>query len=346
MYRVLSILSVLYLFVTTSVAAQSIAIDMVPVGNPYNAPDTTGYGEVDYSYQIGKCEITAGQYTAFLKAVATSGDPYGLYNANMATSLGCGIQQSNLSGTFTYSVADNYFRRPVNYVSWGDAARFCNWLGNGQLNTGAEDLTTTEDGSYYLNGAISTSALMAVNRKDGASYVIPSENEWYKAAYYDPNKNGVGNGGYWLFPTMSNAVPSNVYPSSGTNSANFYDIYNDRYTLSGPPNTTEVGSFFNSKSAYGTLDQGGNVWECNEAMISVAPSMPPDSRGLRGGSWIDSVGDLPSTFRTIQGNVTGESNGIGFRLAYVPEPGSYIIILSAMLPIIISRKLIFKNWHF
>jgi formylglycine-generating enzyme required for sulfatase activity len=350
MYKVLSILSILFLLLTTSVAAQSIAIDMVPVGNLYNAPDATDYGEVDYSYQIGKCEITAGQYTAFLNSVARTSDTYGLYNTSMWTgAAGCKIQQTYSNGTFAYSVAANYANRPVSYVSWGDAARFCNWLSNGQLNTGAEDLTTTEDGSYYLNGATSSSALMAVTRKDGASYVIPSENEWYKAAYYDPNKNGIGNGGYWLFPTKSNAAPNHVYPSLGTNSANWYDYYdphNNGYTLNGPPYTTEVGSFSNSKSAYGTLDQGGNVEEWNEAVVSVYPAAPPSSRGLRGGSYNSGAGSLMPADRNIQGEVTLETPDIGYRLAYAPEPGSLIIILSAMLPIIISKKLIFKNWHF
>ena len=122
-------------------AAQAITIDMASVGNPGNAPDTevmfdgtTGYGSVGYTYQIGKFEVTAGQYAAFLNAVAAN-DTYGLYNTWMDYSaypddvLGCNIQRGGTSGSYTYSVPNDavngfWADRPVNYVSWGDAARF------------------------------------------------------------------------------------------------------------------------------------------------------------------------------------------------------------------------------
>jgi hypothetical protein len=58
----------------------------VTVGNPGNVADTRyaspGYGAVAYSYNIGKFEVTAGQYTVFLNAVAKT-DTYGLYNGHM-----------------------------------------------------------------------------------------------------------------------------------------------------------------------------------------------------------------------------------------------------------------------
>ena len=78
---------------------------------------------------------------------------------------GCNIQRSGSSGIYTYSVAGDWADRPVNWVDWGDAARFANWLHNGQP-TGAQDLTTTEDGAYYLNGATSDPALLAVTRDE------------------------------------------------------------------------------------------------------------------------------------------------------------------------------------
>ncbi|MHC4066385.1 MAG: SUMF1/EgtB/PvdO family nonheme iron enzyme, partial [Planctomycetota bacterium] len=126
-------------------------IDTVTVGNPGNADDThgDGYGGVAYIYNIGKYEVTAGQYCEFLNAVADT-DTYGLYNTDMwSDTYGCKIQRSGSSPNYTYSVAPDWADRPVNYVSWGDAARFANWLHNGQP-TGPQDLTTTEDGSYFL----------------------------------------------------------------------------------------------------------------------------------------------------------------------------------------------------
>src|SRR3990172_7464768 len=100
-----------------------------------------------------------------------------------SSSYGCKIQPCGASGCYTYSVASDWANRPVNYVSWGDAARFTNWLTNGQP-TGPQNVLTTEDGSYSLNGATSLEALMAVARKPDAKYVIPTKDEWYKVAYH------------------------------------------------------------------------------------------------------------------------------------------------------------------
>ncbi|UCG17242.1 MAG: SUMF1/EgtB/PvdO family nonheme iron enzyme, partial [Phycisphaerales bacterium] len=172
----------------------TIVIDTVAVGNPHNDGELSGEGAggygpdricggVAYVYNIGKYEVTAGQYTVFLNAVAAT-DTYGLYNTSMWSSIcGCKIVRSGSSGSYTYSVAPAMADRPVNWVSWGDAARFANWLHNGQP-TGDQDLTTTEDGSYYLNGAKTDAELLAITREPYVTWVIPSEDEWYKAAYH------------------------------------------------------------------------------------------------------------------------------------------------------------------
>ena len=116
---------------------------------------------------------------------------------------GCNIVRSSSSGNYTYSVAAEWADRPVNGVSWGDAARFCNRMHNGQP-TGAQDLTTTEDGSYYLNGATSNGELMTIVRKFDATWVLPSEDEWYKSAYH--YNDGV-TGNYCDYPTQSDPAP-------------------------------------------------------------------------------------------------------------------------------------------
>jgi formylglycine-generating enzyme required for sulfatase activity len=193
--------------------------------------------------------------------------------------------------------------RPVNFVSWGDAARFANWLHNGQPK-GVQDLTTTEDGSYYLNGAMSDAELLAIARGPGATWVIPTEDEWYKAAYH---KNDGLTSNYWDYPTGSDVAPSNdlVDPDPGNN-ATYFDVF---FTLGPPYYRTEVGAHENSASPYGTFDQGGNIWEWNEAVIG-------SDRGMRGGSFEDDMG-LQATFR-LNGDPTYQFGGIGFRVVELP----------------------------
>ena len=96
---------------------------------------------------------------------------------------------------------------------------------------------------------------MAITRNAGATYFIPSENEWYKAAYY---KGGGTNAGYWLYPTQSNTAPSNVLSATGTNNANYHGTR--RATPIRANYLTPVGTFAASPGPYGTFDQGGDVW--------------------------------------------------------------------------------------
>ncbi|NQU26490.1 MAG: SUMF1/EgtB/PvdO family nonheme iron enzyme [Candidatus Nealsonbacteria bacterium] len=172
------------------------SLEMMPVGNPGNDPDTRydtpGYGGVSYAYNIGKYEVTAGQYCDFLNAVDPSGtNTLGLYHFAMDSDYrGCQITWNSTLSTYDFSgrpsgTEADWANRPVNFVSWADAARFANWMHNGQPS-GEQGLSTTEDGAYYLNGATTDTELQTVARKVDWKWAITSEDEWYKAAYYDP----------------------------------------------------------------------------------------------------------------------------------------------------------------
>jgi formylglycine-generating enzyme required for sulfatase activity len=204
---------------------------------------------------------------------------------------------------------------PVNWVSWGSAARFCNWLANGQP-TGPEATWTTENGSYTLNGAVTGTALMEVTRNSNAKYVIPTENEWYKAAFYDQNLNS-GSGGYWQYTTKCNTAPSNILSSTGTNNANFWD--EDTYSYTDRTNyLTIVGAFADSPSPCGAYDIGGDVFQWNEStIIDVFGS----HRGIRGGSYYDGSVFLQGPSWADQ-EPTVANYEVGFRVAEVPEPAS------------------------
>ena len=150
--RELMILVVGVLLAFNSGAQATVTMDWVAVGNAGNAADSTGYGGVSDVYQISTYEVTAGQYTEFLNAVATT-DTHGLYNTSMnSSSYGCQITQNGASGSYTYDFSGrpsgteaDWANRPVNYVGWYDSLRFSNWLHNGQ---GAGD---TEDGAYDMS---------------------------------------------------------------------------------------------------------------------------------------------------------------------------------------------------
>ena len=291
-----------------------VTIETVPVGNAGNAADSTGYGSVAHNFNIGTYEVTIGQYTDFLNSVAAT-DTYSLYNASMATDLNvAGISRSGPSGLYTYAVINNSGdsgNRPITFVSWFDAARFANWMNNGATN-GA----STETGAYTLNGATSG---VNFTKNAGATWWIPSEDEWFKSAYY---KGGGTNAGYWLYPTQSDSAPGNNI-GGAANQANYYagdyavtqsSTYSDTLNY-----LTDAGAFSNSDSAYDTFDQGGNVWEWNDAVIG-------SSRGLRGGSWIGSGYDLQSSDRASS-DPSYEGGDVGFRVASVPEPSTYGLLL-------------------
>lgn len=159
-------------------ASANIIIDTVPVGNPGN-PNNTGpnnsFGGVSYTYNIGKYDVTLSQYTAFLNAVAQS-DPYGLYDTSMTDPNIAGITRDGSPGSYSYSVIGSA-QRPVTGVDWGDAARFANWLHNGQPLGLGEVAASTEQGAYTLNGMTNSRSLLSVMRNGNAQYWIPSENE-------------------------------------------------------------------------------------------------------------------------------------------------------------------------
>jgi formylglycine-generating enzyme required for sulfatase activity len=328
--------------ITQAAAAQPVVIETVTVGNAGNPGeqsrlsngDQTFYGSVAYTYDIARHEVTAGQYTAFLNAVAAT-DTHDLYHTRMdydadPSREGCNIKQHGTSGSFTYSVAPDWADRPVNYVSWADAVRFANWLHNGQP-TGAQDLTTTEDGSYFINGISEGNDTLLENvvREPDATWVLPTDSEWYKAAYHE--NDGV-TGNYWRYPTSADSGVSNqlVDPDPGNN-ATFGNT-----TIGAPYFRTEVGAHENSESPYGTFDQGGNVMEFTETVPE------PDIRRMRGGAWdfgqsTMSAGSIDDVMHS-----SDEFNDLGFRLATLEEPSVSVPALSdrGLLAVLLGVALI------
>jgi len=321
-------------------ALGQVTFDWATVGDPGNAPDTqvmtkgpvpdftTGYGAVDYTYRIAKQQVTNLQYAEFLNAVdPTGGNTRKLYEARMTTnSLGAayagGIDFNAAAGDGAkYSVKPGQSAYPAVWINWTSAARFVNWLANGQ---GAG---TTESGVYdmsLMTGGFSTPP----PRAQGATFFLPSENEWYKAAYYDPTKGGTG--GYWQFGTRSDAAPASLPPPGTANSANLGSGVGSGGTATTLAKTgaafdstvdylTDVSAYSSAESFYGLSDLDGLVYDWTEATrISFGNELPI----YRVGSWRYGEGYTGASYRnTYSGAGVPSYSWYGFRIAGLrPRP--------------------------
>jgi len=334
-WRKSSVLVCMAVLLAMPVSARALDMEMVYVGNAGNTGEqvranTLGWGAVDYNFYIGKYEVTAGQYAEYLNATA-KWDTLDLYggilgdgNATYPHIIQSGTEGE---GNYTYTVVEGYENRPINWISWGNAARFCNWLHNGKPTTGVQDATTTEDGAYTLNGNTGGQFYATVKRNAGALYFLPNANEWYKAAYH---KNDGLPANYWEYPTRSAAAPTAVN--------NDPDLGNEA-TMRKPDSSyvdptyyrTVVGDHENTYSAYGAFDMAGNVAEWTE---KIKPYDQSDDdwyikRQCLGGNYRAGAAFVDASLTSKYYVMSdGVSEGVGFRVAsLVPEPGSVALLL-------------------
>lgn len=281
-------------------ALAGITIPTVPVGNPGNAADASSsggaFGSVAYTYEIGRTEVTIGQYAAFLNAVAAS-DPNGLYNPQMSGELS-GITRAGAPGSYSYTVNTGRENFPVNYVSFWDSVRFANWLHNGQP-TGPQSAQTTEDGAYTLSsGAIASNS---VTRNAGWQWAVPDANEWHKAAYYQPASEGGEPDSYWPYPTSTDWV----LPSQAA------------FGYWAPTLIAPVGSY--APNFVGTYDMAGNLHEWTDTQAEG------QFRVARGGWFSESVFPWMNSSANYISGPGGESVTQGFRVVAVPGPGALVL---------------------
>lgn len=341
-----ALVATLLAFLRASADGQ-VVIDYVPVGNPGNPGDTTGHGSVPYAYSIGRTEVTYAQYAGFLNAVDPAGaNKLGLYDDFMEARGGIRFIPTAAVGA-KYSVIPARATLPATWFSFYDCVRFVNWLHNGQPTGGGG----TETGAYTLLGGTAVPSNWAtVARNPGATVFLPSVDEWYKAAYYDPAKPG--GPGYWAYPMRTDAAPYSAVPP-GTAApdpsvaGNFFkddrvaNGYDEGYAVTGTPEPslaanyhTPVGAYPLAVSGYGTLDQAGNLMEWTEA---IAPGLYGPSRVTLGGNAGTDASFFVSSARFVPENA-GEYAGIGFRVAAVPEPSGAATVMAGIAVVALRRR--------
>ena len=289
------------------IKVNAVTIETVAIDHIGNAPDpATGslYGSVNYKYKIGKFEVTNSQYMEFLNAVATN-DVYGLYNTNMFANSAGGIQRFGDEGAYTYAVVSGRGNCPVNFVTFSNMLYFANWLTNGQ--GGPE---TIHNGAYDLSQKIETLTRSSLR----PAWFLTSEDEWYKAAYYDPTLNS-NTGGYWLYATKNNTQPVASAPPGSGNNSNWNRVQTK---------PTIAGAYVGSVSYYGLHDLAGNVSEVTDTIYDITTFT---NRIRRGQNYrATAVTLLPSSGRTIDGLTAGAVNTLGFRVVHVLRTGTLMCV--------------------
>lgn len=283
-----------------------VQIDFVDVFGAGNPADGNGYGSVNHDFRMSKYEISRG----LIQTANTQG--------------GLGITMEN-SGNYTITGPD----QPATRVTWNAAARFVNWLNvNAGYPLAYKFASQPGDMNYNPAETILTWAASEVGfdpsnpfRNANSYFFLPSENEWYKAAYYDPQS-----GRYFDYPTGSDSVPSPVASGIAAGTA----VYGQSQ-MQGPASVSQAGGL----SPFGTMGQLGNAGEWMESAMDGNNDTPSEDRVVRGSAWFVR---LPLVQTRYNEPPTHSPFDTGFRIASVPEPSSWLLLAAATVSGLIKRR--------
>ena len=311
-------------FVTVNPSGQAVTPYTVPSSlNPFgNDPRYVNrpIGNVPYAFRMARTEVTTGQYLDFVN-LAWQMNPDNRFDIepNFWGARLVENSPTNMRWELNPSIP-NAADVPVSGVAWIQAAWFSNYLHNGRQNNlqallhGAYDATTfaqNPDGSF--SGQLV--------RSPGARFWIPSIDEWAMAGFYDPNRNGPGQGGWWSHANSSDAFPVYGPPTVTGNTANAgwqtptFDEFN-----------VPVGSY-NAQSPWGLFDVAGGVDELTEG---VSPFAGQRYRWAVGSQAGESASDA-ALFDNLGAVHLALPNGAGYGLRLVgavPSPSSLAICVA------------------
>ena len=268
----------------------TVTMEFVDIGDAGNAADTLGdpnpAGSVAYDYAIGKYEVTDDQWDAVSEASAVDA-------------------LDNTNGWFSG-------KQPAGNLSWHEAAMFCNWLTSGDVTKGA----------YTISGGVVTAIDRATaGAMYGTVYALPTEDEWYKAAYYD-----AGGTTYYLYPAGSSTMPAQTVGGTTANTA----VYG--YGAGAPADVDNAGG----TSPYGAMAMGGNIWEWSETLVGGGNAV------VRGAAFWDIEGWMRRDSRLTAAQ-TALDPAFGLRIASIyyapiPLPSSLVLLICGLAGLMVRMR--------
>lgn len=323
-------------------------VDFVTVGAAGNAPWTGGgpnnnRGQVNYEYRIGRFEVTTAQWAEFMNAALDRPVGDRLPHVFAPQQWGATPVPPINGGTSRFTVPAGREMLPTGGVDWRTCAMYCNWLHNGKANnrdaflSGAYDVSTF---GYDASGELFTDQL---TRSPGARYFIPSLDEWMKAAHYDPNRNGPGQGGWWQYSNGSNQPfvygPPGVLVNGSPSTANAaWSAIN--YPGFSPFNVP-LGAYATTTSPWGLLDVAGATSEWTEQALSLPGEDGPRDRVFDGSAWDFTTSGLPDQpgFRRGGDRPNFFGYDIGLRVAAaVPAPAASALFAMSACGLAVRRR--------
>ncbi|MBK7403372.1 MAG: SUMF1/EgtB/PvdO family nonheme iron enzyme [Phycisphaerales bacterium] len=326
-------------FPITAARAQDYGLDWVTVGDPgnppymgdspYGPPYAYGRGEVDYEYRVGRTEVTTGQWMEFVNTFSTQSDD--LADFASPRHWGATIDWSYDGPGRRYELRDDVESPgllPVGGISWREAGMFCNWLHNGKssdltaLSSGAYDTSTWgDDGQHFTDDP---------THLPGAKFWIPTLDEALKAMNYDPDRYGAGQGGWWLYPNMSDDPPIPGLPGEGTTTAGLDPF---KVAVWDVP----LGAYADQVSPWGLLDTTGGAREWTEGIVPPGEQYNRAIVGAGAGDFNYIIDDHVSVVQGLDPGASTTDEGLRIASA-VPTPGTTPLVFGVSIMFFRRRR--------